>query len=120
MKLLDTSSPTHVLAQWVVDSQWTEIDETTKRAAASSWMNWLACALGGASSHESDRLIRALAPFGQGEAKLIGRSEKLDPANAALIHAFNSNILDFDDTHWPTGIHPAGTVASALVKCNLK
>jgi len=115
MKLLDTSSPTHVLAQWVVDSQWTEIDETTQKAVASSWMNWLACALGGANSQESDRLIRALAPFGQGEAQLIGRAEKLDPANAALIHAFNSNILDFDDTHWPTGIHPAGTVASALV-----
>jgi 2-methylcitrate dehydratase PrpD len=46
---------------------------------------------------------------------IIGRNEKFDPANAALIHAFTSNILDYDDTHWPTGIHPAGTVASALV-----
>ena len=115
MKLLVDSSPTHALVQWVVDSQWADIDETTKTAVASSWMNWLACALGGANSQESDRLIRALAPFGQGDAQLIGRAEKFDPANAALIHAFNSNILDFDDTHWPTGIHPAGTVASALV-----
>lgn len=115
MKLLGDTSPTHALVQWVVDSQWADIDVSTKTSVASSWMNWLACALGGANSPDADRLIRALAPFGRGDAQLIGRAEKFDPANAALIHAFTSNILDYDDTHWPTGIHPAGTVASALV-----
>ncbi len=115
MKRVDETSPTQKLVQWVVDSQWADVDVTTKTSVTSSWMNWLACALGGAGSTDSDRLIRALAPFGHGEAKIIGRAEKFDPANAALIHAFTSNILDFDDTHWPTGIHPAGTVASALV-----
>ena len=112
---MDQTSPTQKLAKWVVDSQWADVDLNTKSSVASSWMNWLACALGGANSPESDRLIRALAHFGHGDAKLIGRAEKFDPANAALIHAFTSNILDYDDTHWPTGIHPAGTVASALV-----
>ena len=115
MNSLDLTSPTHQLAQWVVDSQWGDIDEDTKNSASSSWINWFACALGGANSLDSELLIQALAPFGQGNTKLIGRSEKFDPANAALIHAFTSNILDYDDTHWPTGIHPAGTVASALV-----
>ena len=115
MKMLDDTSPTHTLAQWVVDSKWADIDVATKTSVAASWMNWLACALGGAGSPDSDRLIRALMPFGHGDTQLVGRAEKFDPANAALIHAFTSNILDFDDTHWPTGIHPAGTVASALV-----
>ena len=112
---MDETSPTQKLAKWVVDSQWADVDVNTKSSVASSWMNWLTCALGGANSPDSDRLIRALAPFAQGDAQLIGRAEKFDPANAALIHAFTSNILDYDDTHWPTGIHPAGTVASALV-----
>ena len=112
---MDEASPTQKLVQWVVDSQWADIDVSIKTSVASSWMNWLACALGGANSPDSDRLIRALAPFGHGDAQLIGRAERFDPANAALIHAFTSNILDFDDTHWPTGIHPAGTVASALI-----
>ena len=115
MSGLDLNSPTHQLAQWVVDSQWGDIDEAAKNLASSSWINWFACALGGANSPDSDRLIQALAPFGKGDAQLIGRSEKFDPANAALIHAFTSNILDYDDTQWSTGIHPSGTVASALV-----
>lgn len=112
---LDGASPTHALAQWAVDSQWADIDAATQSAAARSWMNWLACALGGAGDPALDRLLLALAPFGRGDAQLIGRAEKFDPANLALLHAFSSNILDYDDTHWPTGIHPAGTVASALV-----
>ena len=115
MKSLYKTSPTHVLIEWVLDSQWADIDQATQSAVASSWMNWLACALGGANRSDTDRLIQALAPFGHGETPLIGRSEQFDTANAALIHAFTSNILDFDDTHWSTGIHPAGTVASALV-----
>ena len=115
MKLLDGSSPTHVLAQWAVDSKWADVDAATQSSAASSWMNWFACALGGAGDPALDRLLLALAPFGRGDAPLIGRAEKSDPANMALLHAFSSNILDYDDTHWPTGIHPAGTVASALV-----
>lgn len=115
MRLLDDTSPTHALVQWVVDCQWADVDEATKKSVSLSWLNWLACALGGANSPASDQLIHALAPFGQGNAQLVGRAEKFDPAHAALLHAFTSNILDFDDTHWPTGIHPAGTVASALV-----
>jgi len=115
MKKMDETSPTQKLVQWVVDSQWADIDVSIKTSVASSWMNWLACALGGANSPDADRLIQALAPFARGDAQLICRAEKFDPANAALIHAFTSNILDYDDTHWPTGIHPAGIVASALV-----
>jgi 2-methylcitrate dehydratase PrpD len=62
-----------------------------------------------------DRLVLALQPLaGNGTAPLIGRPGQTDPATAALLHAFASNILDYDDTHWATAIHPAGPVASAL------
>lgn len=115
MKLLDGASPTHALAQWAVESKWADVDAATRSSAASSWLNWFACALGGAGDPALDRLLSSLAPFGRGDAPLIGRTEKFDPATIALLHAFSSNILDYDDTHWPTGIHPAGTVASALV-----
>jgi 2-methylcitrate dehydratase PrpD len=109
-------SPTRLLADWVVDSKWQDIDAGVKKAAARSLLNWLGCALGGASDIAVDRLVNALNPLaGQGPSALLGRSERTDPATAALVHAFASNILDYDDTHWATAIHPAGTVASALV-----
>ncbi|MEY4710648.1 MAG: hypothetical protein RIS88_98 [Pseudomonadota bacterium] len=111
-----TGSPTQALARWVVDSQWQEIDDGARAAARRSWLNWFGCALGGASDPALDRLVLALRGMGcSGTSAVIGRRERTDPASAALLHAFASNILDYDDTHWATAIHPAGPVASALV-----
>ncbi|WP_158270427.1 MmgE/PrpD family protein [Limnohabitans sp. 2KL-17] len=108
-------SPTQTLAEWVVGSQWPQISEEARAAASRSWLNWLGCAIGGANDPAMDRLVLALQPLaGNGTAPLIGRPGQTDPATAALLHAFASNILDYDDTHWATAIHPAGPVASAL------
>ncbi|MEY4652565.1 MAG: hypothetical protein RI884_1146 [Pseudomonadota bacterium] len=111
-----TDSPTQALARWVVDSQWHAIDDRARAAARRSWLNWFGCALGGASDPALDRVALALQEMGcSGTSPVIGRRERTDPASAALLHAFASNILDYDDTHWDTAIHPAGPVASALV-----
>jgi 2-methylcitrate dehydratase PrpD len=109
-------SPTLALARWAVQTQWAEVPEAARLATRRSWLNWWGCALGGAADPQVDRLVAALRPLGAaGSAPLLGRSERLDLPSAALVHAFASNILDFDDTHWATAIHPAGPVASAVV-----
>lgn len=113
---LERTSPTHALARWAVQSRWQDLPEAARSAGRRAWLNWTACALGGAADPEVERLLHALQSLGsQGQAPLLGRGERLDLASAALVHAFASNILDYDDTHWATGIHPAGPVASALV-----
>lgn len=109
-------SPTQSLAAWVVHSQWSEIDAGARASASRSWLNWLGCALGGANDPAVGKLLEAVQQLGSsGRSFLLGRSELTDAGSAALVHAFASNILDYDDTHWATAIHPAGTVASALV-----
>lgn len=107
---------TRALARWVVQTQWEDVPEPARLAARRSWLNWWGCALGGAADDQVQRLVSALALAGfDGPAPLLGRGERLDLPSAALVHAFASNILDFDDTHWATAIHPAGPVASALL-----
>jgi 2-methylcitrate dehydratase PrpD len=109
-------SPTQTLADWVVRSQWSDIDAKAVAAASRSWLNWLGCALGGASDPAVEQLLAAVQHLGSsGKSHLLGRAESTDPGTSALVHGFASNILDYDDTHWATAIHPAGTVASALV-----
>ena len=49
------------------------------------------------------------------QAALLGRSERVDMANAALLNGISSHTFDFDDTHLKTIIHPAGPVASAVL-----
>jgi 2-methylcitrate dehydratase PrpD len=46
---------------------------------------------------------------------LFGRRERFDIMNAASINGVSGHIVDCDDTHLKTIIHPAGPVASAII-----
>ena len=46
---------------------------------------------------------------------LLGRSERVDALHAALLNGISSHVLDFDDTHLATLVHPSGPVLSALL-----
>jgi 2-methylcitrate dehydratase PrpD len=92
------------------------IPETVRHEATRALLNWLGCALGGARDEAVDRMIAALEPFfGAPVAAIPGRTERADVAHAALLTGYASNILDFDDTHLATVIHPTVPVASALL-----
>jgi len=57
-----------------------------------------------------------LGPFsGPAQASVLGRQERFDILHAALMNGISSHVLDFDDTHLKTVIHPAGPVASAIL-----
>ena len=45
---------------------------------------------------------------------MIGRGERPDALNAAFLNAVSANVLEYDDTHLGTVMHPAGPVASGL------
>ncbi len=81
-----------------------------------TFVNWVGCAVGGARHETADRALAAVSPFsGPRNATVLGRSERLDALHAALLNGITSHVLDYDDTHLKTIIHPAGPVASALL-----
>jgi len=107
---------TRQLARFIVDSRWGSIPKEIRHEAKRALLNWLGCALGGCHDPAVDTALGALREFaGPPQAVLLGRRERLDILNAALINAISSNVLDFDDTHLRTVIHPTVPVASALV-----
>jgi 2-methylcitrate dehydratase PrpD len=72
--------------------------------------------VGGANHETVDRAQEAVRPFsGPARAQVIGRPDRLDELHAALINGISSHVLDYDDTHLKTIIHPAGPVASAIL-----
>jgi 2-methylcitrate dehydratase PrpD len=113
------SNPTDVtrqLARFLVNSKWSDIPDEARYEAVRSVFNWVGCCLGGARHETTDRAIAALAEFsGKPEATVLGRLERLDILHAALINGITSHVLDYDDTHLDTIIHPAGPVASAIL-----
>jgi 2-methylcitrate dehydratase PrpD len=81
-----------------------------------TFFNWVGCAVGGARHETVDRALQAVKPFsGAATATVLGRGERLDALHGALLNGISSHVLDYDDTHLKTIIHPAGPVASALL-----
>jgi 2-methylcitrate dehydratase PrpD len=107
---------TRLLAEFVANHPSKGWSDAVEQQALNTFMNWLGCAIG-AADHESVlssmAAVMELEPAPQ--ATVLGRKERVDMANAALINGISSHTFDFDDTHLKTIIHPAGPVASALL-----
>jgi 2-methylcitrate dehydratase PrpD len=104
------------LAEFVVASRPDDLPDALYVEATRSVLNWTGCAVGGSIHPAIDKALAAIRPFaGAGRATVLGRGEKLDVPNAALVNGIASHVFDFDDTHLKTIIHPAGPVASGLL-----
>jgi len=111
----------------------TELTQTLARFAATPWdaipdairhegkralLNWAGCAVGGSREAAVEHALTALLPLaGAPLAGVLGRPERCDALNAALFNGIASSVLDFDDTHLPTVMHPTVVVAPAAVAC---
>jgi 2-methylcitrate dehydratase PrpD len=107
---------TEILADFVARHPSQGWDKGVDREAHRTLLNWVGCAVG-ASRHATVEAalaaVRELAPNAQ--ATILGRSERVDIASAAMLNGITSHTFDFDDTHLKTIIHPAGPVASAAL-----
>ena len=113
---LEYDDVTGTVARWSADLEPDEIPDSVRWEGVRTFVNWLGCAVGGAEEEAVKRALAALRPFsGPETATVLGRDERLDPLHAALVNGISSHVLDYDDTHLDTIIHPAGPVASAAL-----
>jgi len=104
-----------IFADFVAGTAWTDV-AAQSREAKRSILNFFATALGSAHDPAVSAALRVLAPFsGAATSAVIGRPERLDAMGAAFINAISANLLDFDDTHLDTIIHPAAPVAAPVL-----
>src|SRR6187401_2607292 len=107
---------TQELAAFVADSRWEDIPAEVRREGVRSLLNFVGCALGGCHDEAIALAMQVLAPtFGPGQASLIGRAERPDVLNAAFLNAAAANVLEYDDTHLPTVMHPAAPAAPGVL-----
>ena len=104
-----------IFADFVAGTTWTDVAGQTHEAKRSI-LNFFATALGSAYDPAVDIALRVLSPFsGPATSAIIGRPERLDAMGAAFVNAISANLLDFDDTHLDTIIHPAAPVAAPVL-----
>jgi len=107
---------TRILAKYLVAAELKDIPDPVRKEGARTLLNWVGCAIGGSRNEATEIAVSAMHPFfGSEQASLLGRKERPDIFNAALINGISSHVLDFDDTHLRTIIHPAGPVVSAIL-----
>jgi len=103
------------LAAFACAIRWEDIPQQVRHEARRSLVNYVAVALGGSRDPTIEAAVRTFAALRAGtEARLIGRSERFDPFNAAALNAMAANVYDFCDTHIPTIVHPSAPVFPPL------
>jgi MmgE/PrpD N-terminal domain len=100
------------LAHFVAASNWDELTQEVRHEGRRSLLNFIGGALGVAHAPSIEMALRVLEPFSAPKrVTVLGRMERLDPLSAAFINAVAGNLLDYDDTHLRTVIHPTAPVA---------
>jgi 2-methylcitrate dehydratase PrpD len=107
---------TRALAQFIVSSGFDDLPAAVRHEGSRTLLNWVGCSIGGSRHETVAKAMAALLPFfGPPQATLFGRPERVDVLHAALLNGISSHVLDFDDTHIETAIHPAAPVAPAIL-----
>ena len=107
---------TATLADFVVGARFDDLPQAVRREAARTLVNWVGGCVGGASHEALAAIWRAVGPFaGAPEATVLGLARRTDPLTACLLNGASGAVLDFDDTHLRTVIHPASPIAPAVL-----
>lgn len=107
---------TREIAQFVAGMTFQQLPAEVVRESKRAILNYLGVALG-ASHHQAVRILAEAAEEmgGHPQASILGSSVKTSVLHAAMVNGAMSHILDYDDTHLDTVIHPTGPVLSAAL-----
>lgn len=93
-----------------------DLTPALRHEAKRSILNFIGCALGVPSHDAVAMALRVMASFsGAPRCTVFARRERLDPMAAAFVNAVAGNLLDYDDTHLNTVIHPTAPVAPPVL-----
>lgn len=104
------------LATFIAGTSWERLPPKLRHEAKRAILNFVGTALGVAHDPAVATAIRVLQPLaGPAQASLIGRGEQMDVLSASFVNALAGNLLDYDDTHLATIIHPTAPVAPPVL-----
>jgi len=113
--MTEALSATQTLARFITESRFEALPEALRHEGRRSILNHIGCALGVARDPAVVTALEIMRESsGKAVASVYGQREKLGVMEAAFVNAIASNLLDYDDTHLRTVIHPSAPVAPAV------
>lgn len=111
-----TSGASAILADFVKTCHWQDIPEHVRHEAKRSLLNFFSVALSACFDPTIEKAARVYGKFSSSaQATVIGRNQRMDILTAAALNTMGANVFDFDDTHFPTIIHPTAPVAPPIL-----
>lgn len=110
------SNPTRELAEFVVNARLGDVPATTRHEAQRAILDNLGVGLGAADDPGVAIARRvAMELGGHPQATLWADGRRTSVTQAALVNGIMTHILDYDDTHLPTILHPSGPLVAAAL-----
>jgi 2-methylcitrate dehydratase PrpD len=109
-----TSPATEALVRFAATRQFADLPAEVVRESKRCILDYIGVAIGAADTDAVEiahATVQELGGAPQARALVFG--DRTSVTNAALLNGILSHVLDFDDTHIPTILHPTGPVMSA-------
>ena len=109
-------STTKEVAEFVLDLDFESLDSDVIKAGKKAFINFLAVSIYSSSDPTLQILLELFNENTNKQlASIVGTNIKSNLDNATLANGYLGHLEDFDDTHFPTIIHPSSpTFPSAL------
>ena len=113
--MTEAASATQILGRFVAESRMAALPEALRHEGRRSILNHIGCALGVARDPAVMTALEIMCETsGPPIASIYGQRAQLGVMEAAFVNAIASNLLDYDDTHLRTVIHPSAPVAPVV------
>jgi 2-methylcitrate dehydratase PrpD len=108
-------SLTGQLAEVITSTRPEDVPAGVQQAAQGFVLDWLGCAIAGAQTTPGEILLwYARRHVGQG-ATVLGAGDQASPATAALVNGGLSHIVEMDDLHRGSVVHPGTVIIPAAL-----
>ena len=109
-----TESPTATLSAWAANTHFDDLPSEAIRQTKRSLLDYVGLVIGASDEPAVLHALEAVRTLGGHEqASVLGKELRTSTHHAALVNGIASHVLDYDDTHLPTVIHPTGPPMSA-------
>lgn len=116
VEVLETSTATAALVDFAARTRFEDLPADVVRESKRCILDLLGVAVGAAETDAAriaQETVRELG--GTPQARILAFGTRTSVVNAALVNGILAHVLDFDDTHIPTILHPSGPVLSAAL-----
>ncbi|MCE2918359.1 MAG: MmgE/PrpD family protein, partial [Roseomonas sp.] len=104
----ETVAATQILGRFIAESRFDSLPKALRHEGRRSILNHVGCALGVARDPAVITALEIMRDVsGKPRATVLGQRDRLGVMEAAFVNAIASNLLDYDDTHLNTVIHPS-------------